>query len=160
MLAPMRAVSIPHPGGPEVLRLRDVPDPDFGPEEVRVRVRATALNRADLLQRRGRYPAPPGAPPDVPGLEFAGEVEDCGSRVRGLQVGDRVMGILGGGGYAQRVVVHERLCLCVPPALGWDEAAAIPEAFLTAFDALYEQGRVTSGEAVLIHASHWPAAVA
>ena len=153
MLAPMRAVLIPHPGGPEVLRLSDVPDPEFGPEEVRVRVGATALNRADLLQRRGRYPAPRGAPPDIPGLEFAGEVEARGRRAHRWQVGDRVMGILGGGGYAERVVLHEGLCMQVPPAMRWEEAAAIPEAFLTAFDALYELGHLAGGETLLVHAA-------
>lgn len=140
-------------GGPEVLVLRQVPDPDPGPEEVLVRVRATALNRADLLQRRGRYPAPPDAPADVPGLEFAGEVLRGGARARLLPTGARVMGILGGGGYAERVCVHERLCLRVPEPLSWEEAAAIPEAFLTAFDALYERARLRAGEWLLLHAA-------
>ncbi len=141
------------PGGPEVLEVRDVPDPAYGPEEVRARVRATAVNRADLLQRRGRYPAPPGAPPDIPGLEFAGEVEECGSRVRGLRPGDRVMGILGGGGYAERVSIHERACIAVPPGLSWEQAAAVPEAFLTAHDALFARGGLAAREAVLLHAA-------
>ena len=149
----MRAIAISRPGGPEVLQMRDVPDPACGPEEVRVAIRATSLNRADLLQRRGRYPAPRGAPADVPGLEFAGEIEHAGQRVRGLAVGDRVMGILGGGGYAERVALHERLCLKVPPALSWEEAAAIPEAFLTAYDALFRSGRLAPGEVLLVHAA-------
>lgn len=153
ILGAMRAVVITRPGGPEVLQFREVPDPAFGPEEVLVRVEATALNRADLLQRMGRYPAPPGAPAEIPGLEFAGRVEDHGPRVRGLEVGDRVMGILGGGGYAEKVALHERLCLRVPPALGAHEAAAIPEAFLTAYDALFRQGRLGAGEVVLVHAA-------
>lgn len=149
----MRAVVVTRPGGPEVLEIRDLPEPTFGPDEVRVRVRATAVNRADVLQRRGRYPAPPGAPPDVPGLEFAGEVEERGSRVERLRPGDRVMGLLGGGGYAERVAIHERACLPVPPALTWEEAAAVPEAFLTAFDALFARGGLAAGESVLVHAA-------
>jgi len=153
MLHPMRAVVIPRPGGPEVLEIRELPVPDYGSEELLVGVRAAALNRADLLQRLGRYPAPPDAPTHVPGLEFAGEVEACGDRVRGFRPGDRVMGILGGGGCAERVALHERLCMAVPPAMGWQEAAAIPEAFLTAFDALFERGQLAAGEVVLIHAA-------
>jgi putative PIG3 family NAD(P)H quinone oxidoreductase len=153
MLERMKAVVITKPGDPDVLRIRDLPDPEPGPEEVVVRVRATALNRADLLQRRGLYPAPPGAPADVPGLEFAGEVVRCGELVRTLRPGARVMGILGGGGYAERVCIHERLCLPVPENLTWVEAAAIPEAFLTAFDALFRQARLHAGEALLLHAA-------
>ncbi|HKQ62579.1 MAG TPA: NAD(P)H-quinone oxidoreductase [Candidatus Polarisedimenticolaceae bacterium] len=149
----MRAVVIDGAGGPEVLHLRSVPDPVPGAEELLVAVRASALNRADLLQRRGLYPAPPDAPPDVPGLEFAGTVSLCGERVRGWRPGDRVMGLLPGGGHAERVAVHERLCLAVPPALGWEEAAAIPEAFLTAYDALFRQGELAAGEVVLLHAA-------
>jgi putative PIG3 family NAD(P)H quinone oxidoreductase len=149
----MQAIVISRSGGPEVLELRRVPDPSCGPEDVGVRVRATALNRADLLQRRGRYPAPPGAPPDIPGLEFAGRVETVGERVRAFACGDRVMGIVAGGGHAERVVLHERLCLPVPAALSWDEAAAIPEAFLTAYDALFRLGRLTVGETLLVPAA-------
>jgi putative PIG3 family NAD(P)H quinone oxidoreductase len=153
MLNRMKAVVITEPGGPEVLRLRDLPDPQPRPEEVLVRVRATAVNRADLLQRRGRYPAPRDAPADIPGLEFAGEVSRCGARVRGLRPGARVMGIVGGGGYAEQICVHERLCLPVPERLAWEAAAAIPEAFLTAFDALERQARLSRGDSVLLHAA-------
>lgn len=149
----MKAIVILRAGGPEVLELREVPDPPFGLEDVRVRVRGSALNRADLLQRRGLYPAPPGAPADIPGLEFAGEVEACGAHVQGFRSGDRVMGILGGGGHAEKVSLHERLCLRIPPALGYEEAAAIPEAFLTAYDALFLRGRLTAGETVLVNAA-------
>jgi putative PIG3 family NAD(P)H quinone oxidoreductase len=149
----MKAVVITRPGGPEVLDLRTVPEPSYGPDEVRVRVFASAMNRADLLQRRGRYPAPQGAPADIPGLEFAGEVEACGERVASLRVGDRVMGILGGGGHAQKVCLHERLCLRVPPDMGWEEAAAVPEAFLTAYDALFVIAGLRMSEAVLLHAA-------
>ncbi len=153
MLTPMRAIVITRPGGPEVLKMCEVGEPEPGSEEIVVRVRAAGLNRADLLQRRGRYPAPAGAPADIPGLEFAGRVERCGDQVRGLQAGDRVMGILDGGGYAEKCAVHERLCMRVPPAMSWEAAAAIPEAFLTAYDALFRCGRLSAGEAVLVQAA-------
>ena len=149
----MRALTITRPGGPEVLEIRTTTDPVIGPEEVLVRVRASALNRADVLQRRGLYPAPPGVPPDIPGLEFAGEVEATGGLVSAVQPGDRVMGIVGGGGQAEKVRVHERLCLLIPPGMSFEHAAAVPEAFLTAYDALFERGRLNAGEAVLVHAA-------
>jgi NADPH2:quinone reductase len=149
----MKAVVIERPGGPEVLRLRDVPEPECGSGEVRVRVRAAALNRADVLQRRGSYPAPPGVPRDVPGLEFAGEVEACGAGVESLAPGARVMGLVAGGAQAEKVVVHEKLCLRVPDVLSWEEAAAVPEAFVTAHDALVRVGRLAAGEIVLIQAA-------
>jgi len=149
----VRALIIARHGGPEVLEIRDVAEPVAGLEEVIVRVRASALNRADILQRRGLYPAPPGVPADIPGLEFAGEVESCGALVTTLQPGDRVMGIVGGGGQAERLRLHERLCLRVPPGLGFEEAAAIPEAFLTAYDALFARGGLRPGESVLLHAA-------
>lgn len=153
MLPGMKAVVIAGAGGTEVLELREVPDPPFGPDDVRVRIQATAMNRADVLQRRGLYPAPPGAPPDIPGLEFAGRVEGCGERVRLLRPGDRVMAIVGGGAHAERISLPERLCLPVPARLTWEEAAAIPEAFATAFDALLLQGGLSAGEVVLVHAA-------
>jgi len=149
----MKAVVVSRPGGPEVLDWRDVPDPRPGPDEVLVRVRATAANRADLLQRLGRYPAPPGSPADIPGLELAGEVERVGSRVEHLRPGGRVMGILGGGGYAEQAVLHEGLCLPVPRGMAWQDAAAIPEAFVTAFDALILQAGLAAGERLLVHAA-------
>jgi putative PIG3 family NAD(P)H quinone oxidoreductase len=153
MLERMRAVVITRPGGPEVLEFRDISDPPCGPYEVVIAIRATALNRADLLQRRGLYPAPLDAPADIPGLEFAGEVERCGDGVRGLAPGDRVMGILGGGGYAEKTALHERLCIPIPPALSWEEAAAVPEAYLTAHDALFLQAGLSVGETVLLQAA-------
>lgn len=149
----MKAVVITGPGGPEVLDLREVAEPGYGPREVLVRVRATALNRADLLQRRGLYPAPPGEPQSIPGLEFAGEIEAVGALVQGFAPGDRVMGILGGGGCAEKVVAHERMCLRVPPSLRLDQAAAVPEAFLTAFDALVPRGGLVAGETVVVTAA-------
>jgi len=144
---------ISRPGGPEVLELRRVPDPVCGPSEVLVRVWATAVNRADLLQRRGLYPAPPGSPADIPGLEFAGEVIDCGAAVSAWRPGDRVMAIVGGGGYAGRIAVAAGTCLRVPDGMGWEAAAAVPEAFLTAHDALVVRGRLAAGESVLVAAA-------
>jgi len=138
----MRAVRIREPGEPGVLSLDEVPAPTCGEGEVLVRVRAAGVNRADLLQRRGRYPAPPGWPADVPGLEYAGVVESVGPGVGRWHPGDRVMGLVGGGGYAERVVVHEGEALPVPVGIDLDEAAALPEALVTAHDALFTRDRV------------------
>jgi putative PIG3 family NAD(P)H quinone oxidoreductase len=149
----MKVVRITTPGGPEVLRLEELPAPEAGRGEVRVRVRAAALNRADLMQRRGQYPAPPGAPDDVPGLEYAGHVAEVGDGVRGLEPGDRVMGLLGGGGYAQEAVVPAGMALPVPDGLSLVEAAAVPEAFITAYDALFRRAAFGAGERVLIHSA-------
>ncbi len=148
----MRAVVIAQPGGPEVLDLREVPTPEPSRGEVRVRIRATAVNRADLLQRLGVYPAPPGAPRDIPGLEIAGEVDAVGADVTELALGDRVFGIVGGGGYAEHVTVHARALARMPAGMSFVDAAAVPEAFLTAWDAMVDQGRLTAGEIVLVHA--------
>ena len=148
----MQAVVITKPGGADVLEVRDVERPKPGTGEVLVRVRATALNRADLMQREGRYPPPPGAPADIPGLEFAGEVAALGPAVADLRVGDRVFGIAGGGSYAEYLVAHERTLAAIPPSLDWPEAAAVPEAFITAHDALASQAAVRPSERVLIHA--------
>jgi putative PIG3 family NAD(P)H quinone oxidoreductase len=148
----MKAIRITQPGGPEVLQIAEIDDPVPGPEELLVDIRATALNRADLLQRRGLYPAPPGVLPDVPGLEFAGVVEAVGTRVQEYHTGDRVFGLLAGGGYAEKVTVHERMALPVPESFSFEEAAAVPEVFLTAYDALSRQCDLRSGEALLIHA--------
>src|ERR1051325_10318834 len=200
----MHAIVHTAAGGVEVLALRDVPTPEPGPDQIRVRVRAAGLNRADILQRKGAYPAPPGWPADIPGLEYAGEVDAAGpgvtrwrpgDRVRaaglnradilqrkgaypappgwpadipGLEYagevdaagpgvtrwrpGDRVMGLAGGGAHAEYLVVHEDEALPAPADLSWPAAAAIPEAFLTAWDALTTRGRLVPGETVLIHA--------
>lgn len=148
----MRAIVISRPGGPEVLEERERPAPEPGPGEIRVRVRASALNRADLLQRRGKYPAPPGAPADVPGLEYAGEVDALGEGAGLWGAGNRVMGITGGGGHAEYLCVHEREAVRIPQNLSWEEAAAIPEVFLTAYDALFRQMELQVGERLLIHA--------
>jgi NADPH:quinone reductase len=149
----MRAIVIRRPGGPEVLEFADLPSPEPSRGEVRVRVRATAVNRADILQRMGMYPAPHGSPPDVPGLEIAGEVDLVGDDVRELAKGDRVFGIVGGGGYAEHIVVHARTLAKIPEGLGLTDAAAIPEAFITAWDAMVDQARLRAGETVLVHAA-------
>ncbi len=149
----MRAVVLAGYGGPEVLQFQEVPDPVPGPSEVRVRVAATALNRADLLQRAGRYPPPEPRPAhEIPGLEFAGTIEAVGPGVTAWQPGQRVCGLLPGGGYAELVVTHERLLIPVPSSLSLEEAAAVPEVFLTAFDALAERAGLRLGEVALIHA--------
>lgn len=147
----MRAVVLSRYGGPEVLDVVEVPDPEPGPEELVVEVVATALNRADLLQRRGRYPGPP-MEHEIPGMEFAGRVAAVGPRVREWQVGDEVMGIVGGGAYAERLVIHERQAMPVPGSVPLADAAAIPEVFITAWDALVLQGGLTSGRCALVHA--------
>lgn len=148
----MRVVTIPRFGGPEVLAIAERPDPVPQRGEVRVRIRATAVNRADLLQRMGTYPAPADAPPDVPGLELAGEVDAVGPGVDRLAIGDRVFGLVGGGAYAEAIVTHERALARIPAGLSWEEAAAIPEAYVTAHDALVTQAKLTGGESVLISA--------
>jgi putative PIG3 family NAD(P)H quinone oxidoreductase len=149
----MRAIVIREPGGPEVLELRDVPSPTPSRGEVLVRVRATAVNRADLLQRMGMYPAPPGSPRDIPGLEIAGEVDAVGQDVTELARGDRVFGIVGGGAYAEYAVVHARALARVPEGMPFTDAAAVPEAFLTAWDAMVDQAGLAAGETVLVHAA-------
>ena len=148
----MKAIVISSPGGPEVLELRDVPTPQPVADQVLVRVRAAGLNRADLLQRAGHYPAPPGFPQDIPGMEFAGEVAELGPDARLWKPGQRVFGITGGGGYAEFVVVQERTLAEVPPNLDWVEAASIPEVFITAHDALWKQAGLRPSETVLVHA--------
>jgi NADPH2:quinone reductase len=148
----MRAIVIAKPGGPEVLELREVPTPAPSRGEVRVRIRATAVNRADLLQRLGVYPAPPGAPPDIPGLEIAGEVDAIGDEVTELAVGDRVFGLVGGGGYAEQVTAHARTLARMPEGMSFTDAAAVPEAFVTAWDAMVDQASLSPGETVLVNA--------
>lgn len=148
----MRAVVLHSHGGPEVLTIEEVPDPVAGPDEVVVQVAATALNRADLLQRLGLYPDPRRLQPEVPGLEFAGTVLEVGARVQLWSVGDRVMGIEAGGAHAERIATHERQLLAVPAHISLNDAAAIPEVFLTAWDALVLQGGLTSGRWALVHA--------
>jgi len=150
----MKAVTITSFGGVEGLEIRDVPDaPHASLDRVRVRVRAAGLNRADILQRLGRYPEPPGYPQDIPGIAFAGEVAEVGDEVREWKTGDRVFGIIGGGGQAEYVTVPANHLARIPDRLDWAEAAAVPEVFMTAHDALFTQCGVTIGESVLIHAA-------
>lgn len=148
----MKAVVLREHGGPEVLEIIEVPSPIFGAEEILVSVAATALNRADLLQRMGLYPNPFPQGPEIPGLEFAGTVTAVGERVTAWKVGDKVMGIVSGGAYAQELVLHERQAMAVPAGMSLHDAAAIPEVFITAWDALVVQGGLTSGRWALVHA--------
>lgn len=149
----MRAVVLDGYGGPDVLHVRHVPAPEPAPDEILVDVHATALNRADVLQRLGRYPPPAPRPVhEIPGLEFAGVVAAVGAAVTRWRPGDRVFGLLPGGGYAEQVVTHESLALPVPPHMPLTEAAAVAEVFLTAYDALVRRARLAAGETVLVHA--------
>ncbi|CAB4627587.1 MAG: zinc-binding dehydrogenase [Actinobacteria bacterium] len=153
----MKAVVLTAYGDLDVLTITDISDPVPGPEEVLVDIVATALNRADLLQRRGLYPSPPLAgfvppAPEIPGMEFSGRVAALGERVTSWSVGDEVMGIVGGGSYAQRLVIHEHQLMRIPTTVSVEDAAAIPEVWITAFDALVAQGGLTSGRTALVHA--------
>ena len=148
----MKAVVLREHGGPEVLQIEDVPSPTFGAEDILVSVAATALNRADLLQRMGFYPNPFPQGPEIPGLEFAGTVKAVGERVTAWKVGDKVMGIVSGGAYAEELALHERQAMAVPAGMSLHDAAAIPEVFITAWDALVVQGGLTSGRWAMVHA--------
>jgi putative PIG3 family NAD(P)H quinone oxidoreductase len=148
----MKAVVLREHGGPEVLQIEDVPSPIFGAEDILVSVASTALNRADLLQRMGFYPNPFPQGPEIPGLEFAGTVKAVGERVTAWNVGDKVMGIVSGGAYAEELVLHERQAMAVPAGMSLHDAAAIPEVFITAWDALVVQGGLTSGRWAMVHA--------
>jgi len=143
----MRAVTIKDKN----LSVEDHPDPAPGAGECLVRVKAAGLNGADMMQRRGLYPAPPGAPPDIPGLELAGEVIERGDGANRFEVGDRVMGIVAGGGQAELAVVHERILMPVPEDLSWTEAGAVPEVFTTAHDGVFTQAGLRAGERLLVH---------
>jgi putative PIG3 family NAD(P)H quinone oxidoreductase len=149
---PLRAIVVSAPGGPERLELREVPDPHPGEGEVMLEVAATAVNRADLLQRAGRYPPPPGAS-ELLGLEAAGTVAEIGPGVQGWSPGDRAMALLSGGGYAERVAVPAGQLMPVPPGLDLHEAAAMPEAFLTAWLSLRRLTALAPGEVLLVHAA-------
>lgn len=148
----MRAVRFAAHEGAGRLEVCEVARPRASADRVLVRVAAAGVNRADLLQKRGRYPAPPGAPADIPGLEFAGAVEEVGAEVRAWRVGQRVFGITAGGAQAEYVVVPESHLAEIPPGLDFAAAAAVPEVFITAHDALFTRARLRTGERVLIHA--------
>ncbi|HEY7406360.1 MAG TPA: NAD(P)H-quinone oxidoreductase [Candidatus Angelobacter sp.] len=148
----MRAAWISSFGGPEVLEIRQVQRPTINDEQVLVRVRASSLNRADLLQRQGKYPPPPGFPAEIPGMEFAGEVAEIGASVRQWKTGQRVFGLIGGGAQAEYLATSEHLLAEIPSNLSFEQAAAVPEVFITAHDALWTQANLRPGETVLIHA--------
>ncbi len=148
----MQAAVITSPGDPEALQVMERPRPEPGTGEVLVRIRSSALNRADLLQRRGMYPAPAGAPPDIGGIEFAGEVVSLGAGAGRWRVGDRVFAIAGGGAHAEYCVAHEETLIAIPANLDWIAAGAIPEAFMTAHDAMIVQAALQREETVLVHA--------
>ena len=148
----MRAVIITRPGGPEVLEIQERPKPEPGVGQIRVRVRASALNRADVLQRAGNYPVPDGVSAEMSGMEYSGHVDAVGPSAALWKIGDRVMGIVAAGGHAEYLCVHEREAMPAPSRLSWEEVAAIPEVFLTAYDALFLRIGLRTGEIVLIHA--------
>ena len=148
----MKAVLFTGKGGPEVIRYGETNDPSPSRGEVLVRVRAAALNRADLLQRRGLYPPPPGTRPDIPGLELAGEVVKVGDGVTAWKPGDRVMAISAGEGQAELAVVHERMLMAVPERLSLEQAGALPEAGVTSHDAMFTIGGLRPGWPILVHA--------
>ena len=148
----MRAVVLRSHGGPDVLQFEDVASPNIGEQDILVTVAATALNRADLLQRMGFYPNPFPSGPEIPGLEFAGTVAAIGDKVTAWSIGDRVMGITSGGAYAEQLAIHERQAMAVPSGMSLHDAAGIPEVFITAWDALVVQGGLTSGRWAMVHA--------
>ena len=145
----MRAVVITEPGRPEVLKWQEVPDPDLGPGEVLINVAAAGVNRADLLQRQGLYPPPPGAPP-YPGMECSGRIEAVGTEVTGWQPGDDVCALMAGGGYAEKVAVPAGQVLPVPDGISVVDAAALPEATCTVYSNVFQVGRLTAGETLLV----------
>jgi NADPH:quinone reductase len=135
----------------QAVAIEEHPDPTPSAGELLVRVRAAGINGADVHQMRGMYPAPPGSPPDIPGLEFAGEVAEIGPGVLRFEPGDRVMGVVGGGGQAELITVNERLVMPIPDELDWDAAGGTPEVFTTAHDALFTQAGLETGERLLVH---------
>ncbi len=147
----MKAIVITKPGGPEVLQLKDYATPVPGVEEVLIQVKASGLNRADVFQRKGNYPAPAGVPADIPGMEVAGIVTACGPNVAMWKAGDKVCALLAGGGYAELVTVKEGQCLRVPKGFSFAEAASLPETVFTVWDNVFERGALQPDETLLIH---------
>jgi putative PIG3 family NAD(P)H quinone oxidoreductase len=147
----MKAVVVTQPGGPEVLQVQERPVPEAGPGQVLIRVKAAGINRPDVAQRKGKYPAPPDVPPDVPGLEVAGSVEVCGPGVTRWQAGDKVCALAGGGGYAQYLAVDEKHCLPVPGGWSFEEAASLPETVFTVWHNVFQRGGLRSKEDFLVH---------
>lgn len=147
----MKAVVIPKPGAADVLAVADRPTPQIAPHEVLIRVKASGVNRADLIQREGKYPAPPGVPADIPGLEVAGIIDACGANVARWKPGDPVCALLAGGGYAEFVAVDARHCLPVPKACTLTDAGALPEALFTVWSNVFQRARLQTGENFLVH---------
>lgn len=147
----MKAIHVSHPGGPEVLQLTEREKPQPKADEILIQVRAAGINRPDVMQRMGKYPAPKDAPADIPGLEVAGIVESTGKDVRQFKPGDRVCGLLSGGGYAEYATAPALQCLPVPEALDFVEAASLPETFFTVWNNVFDIGRFQAGETVLVH---------
>ena len=148
----MKGIRITAQTGPDGLAIERVSAPLPGRGEILVKVLATALNRADLLQSKGLYPAPEGVVADIPGLEYAGEVAACGDNVTRYRVGDRVMGLVAGGAFAERLVTHELEAMSIPKGMTYSDSAAIHEAFCTAWDAMFRQANLRRGDHVLVHA--------
>jgi putative PIG3 family NAD(P)H quinone oxidoreductase len=147
----MRAIVITRPGEPEVLQIQEKPTPVPAPHEVLIRVKAAGINRPDVFQRKGGYPPPAGAPTDIPGLEVAGIIEACGNRVISWQPGEAVCALLGGGGYAEYVVVDHRHCLPVPTGWSFSAAASLPETVFTVWHNVFQRGSLQPGESFLVH---------
>ncbi|WP_294306884.1 NAD(P)H-quinone oxidoreductase [uncultured Chryseobacterium sp.] len=147
----MEAVVITKPGGPEVLALKEYPTPEISGDQVLIEVKAAGLNRLDVFQREGNYPAPAGVPYDILGLEVAGTVTECGPEVTDLKVGDKVCALLEGGGYAEFVSVREGQCLPVPDELSFAEAASLPETVFTVWSNIFQRGNLQPGETLLLH---------
>lgn len=147
----MKAVVITKPGGPEVLQVQERPVPSIGEGEVLVAVKAAGINRPDIFQRKGNYPAPAGVVPDIPGLEVSGVIVEIGTAVTTRSIGDRVCCLVAGGGYAEYIAVHQDMCLPVPAEISFEEAAILPETVYTVWDNVFRRGRLEAGETILIH---------
>lgn len=147
----MKAIVITKPGGPEVLKLQEYPTPEISGDEVLIEVKAAGLNRSDVFQREGNYPAPEGASAEIPGLEVAGTIVKCGPDVVDFTVGDKVCALLAGGGYAEYVAVREGQCLPVPVDLSFAEAASLPETVFTVWSNVFQRGNLQPGETFLLH---------
>ena len=147
----MKAIIITKPGGPEVLQLKERAIPQPGDNEVLIKVKAAGVNRPDVSQRKGNYPPPPGAPADIPGLEVAGIIDECGNAVTSFKNGDAVCALIAGGGYAEYAVAHAAHCLPVPPNLDFTEAASLPETVLTVWHNVFQRGQLRAGEKFLVH---------
>ncbi|GGC13620.1 NAD(P)H-quinone oxidoreductase [Dyadobacter sediminis] len=147
----MKAVVITKPGAPEVLKIQERPIPEIDADEVLIKVYAAGVNRPDVFQRKGSYPAPPGAPQDIPGLEVAGIIEQTGSDVTDWKTGDKVCALLAGGGYAEFVKVNARHCLPIPAGFSFAEAASLPETVFTVWHNVFQRGNLQQGEHFLVH---------